>query len=106
MQRNFSPMHAPPEKRHVVVFDLGGVLLDRNPRHLYRKLFAGDDVAMEDFLATVCTEQWNERQDAGRSFADAVAEPLPRHADKAELIERMSLGTGLRCRAKAGNPAG
>jgi hypothetical protein len=37
-----------------VVFDLGGVLIDWNPRHLYRKLFARDDAAMEHFLATVC----------------------------------------------------
>ena len=73
--------------RRVVVFDLGGVLLDWNPRHLYRKLFAGDEAAMEDFLATVCTVEWNERQDAGRSFADAVAELLPQHAGKAPLIE-------------------
>ena len=73
--------------RSVVIFDLGGVLLEWNPRHLYRKLFAGDEAAMEDFLANVCTAEWNERQDAGRTFADAVAELLPRHADKRELIE-------------------
>jgi len=42
---------------------------------------------MESFLATVCTVEWNERQDAGRSFADAVAELAPRHPDKVELIE-------------------
>ena len=74
-------------KRSVAIFDLGGVLLDWNPRHLYRKLFAGDEAAMEHFLATVCTTEWNERQDAGRSFAEASRELLPRHADKIELIE-------------------
>jgi 2-haloacid dehalogenase len=73
--------------RRVVVFDLGGVLLDWDPRHLYRRLFAGDEAAMEDFLANVCTTQWNECQDAGRSFADGVAELMARHADKRELIE-------------------
>jgi 2-haloacid dehalogenase len=77
---------APAPPRRVVVFDLGGVLLDWNPRYLYRKLFAGDEAAMESFLANVCTPEWNERQDAGRSFADAVAALLPRHADQAELI--------------------
>lgn len=74
-------------RRRVVVFDLGGVLLQWNPRFLYRKLFAGDEAAMEHFLATVCTVEWNERQDAGRTFADAVAELMPRHADKVDLIE-------------------
>jgi 2-haloacid dehalogenase len=74
-------------KRTVAVFDLGGVLLDWNPRHLYRKLFGGDEAAMEHFLANVCTTEWNQRQDAGRSFADAVRELLPQHRDKLELIE-------------------
>jgi 2-haloacid dehalogenase len=73
--------------RRVVVFDLGGVLIEWNPRYLYRKLFGGDDAAMESFLADVCTVGWNERQDAGRSFADAVAELRPHHPDKLELIE-------------------
>ena len=74
-------------QRSVAIFDLGGVLIDWNPRHLYRKLFDGDEAAMEHFLATVCTTEWNQRQDAGRSFADATRELLPRHADKIELIE-------------------
>jgi 2-haloacid dehalogenase len=74
-------------QRSVAIFDLGGVLLDWNPRHLYRKLFGGDEAAMEHFLATVCTTEWNERQDAGRSFAEATRELLPIHADKIELIE-------------------
>lgn len=81
-----SPVSAPAPQRRVVVFDFGGVLLNWNPRHLYRKLFAGDEAAMEAFLANVCTSEWNERQDAGRSFADAVAALMPRHADQAELI--------------------
>lgn len=83
-------MHATPSRRRVVVFDLGGVLIDWNPRHLYRKIFTGDESAMEAFLADVCTVEWNERQDAGRTFAEAAAELLPRHADKADLIEAFS----------------
>jgi 2-haloacid dehalogenase len=83
---DMSSAPALPPQRRIVVFDFGGVLLNWNPRHLYRKLFAGDEVAMEAFLANVCTTEWNEQQDAGRSFADAVAELLPRHPDKAALI--------------------
>jgi 2-haloacid dehalogenase len=90
---NGRPMRRPvgrpggrPGGRSIVVFDLGGVLIDWNPRHLYRKLFAGDEAAMEHFLATVCTQHWNERQDAGRSFAEAEAELIRAHPDKAELI--------------------
>jgi 2-haloacid dehalogenase len=73
--------------RLIAVFDLGGVLVDWDPRHLYRKLFAGDDHAMEHFLATVCTPSWNLRQDAGRSFADACAELKLAHPDEAGLID-------------------
>jgi 2-haloacid dehalogenase len=70
-----------------VIFDLGGVLLDWNPRHLYRQLFPGDEAAMEHFLATVCTSAWNIRQDAGRPVAEACALLAAAHPDKAELIE-------------------
>jgi len=54
---------------------------------LYRKLFDGDPEAMEEFLATVCTESWNEQQDAGRPFADACASLKLVHPHKAELID-------------------
>jgi 2-haloacid dehalogenase len=71
----------------IVVFDLGGVLIDWDPRHLYRKLFADDEAAMEHFLATVCTHEWNRRQDAGRSFAEGARLLKTEHPDKAELID-------------------
>jgi 2-haloacid dehalogenase len=80
-------MSTMPSRRSVAIFDLGGVLIDWDPRHLYRKLFAGDEQAMEAFLADVCTVDWNERQDAGRSFAEATEALMPRHADKRHLIE-------------------
>jgi 2-haloacid dehalogenase len=70
-----------------IAVDLGGVLIDWNPRYLYRKLFDGDPEAMEEFLATVCTESWNEQQDAGRPFADACASLKLVHPHKAELID-------------------
>src|SRR6266404_2953452 len=75
------------DKRDVVIFDLGGVLIDWNPRHLYRKLFDGDEPAMEHFLATVCTQEWNRSQDAGRLVGDAAHLLRQQHADKAELID-------------------
>jgi len=69
-----------------VVFDLGGVLINWDPRHLYRKIFGADEVAMERFLAEVCTMEWNAALDAGRPFAEAVAELAAAHPDQAELI--------------------
>lgn len=74
-------------ERSVAVFDLGGVLIDWNPRYLYRKLFDGDEQAMEHFLANVCTASWNDQQDAGRSFAEGCALLRKMHTDKADLID-------------------
>jgi 2-haloacid dehalogenase len=68
-----------------VVFDLGGVLIDWDPRHLYRKLLA-DEAAVEEFLATVCTLEWNAEQDRGRPFAEGVAELIERHPAHADAI--------------------
>jgi 2-haloacid dehalogenase len=73
--------------RNIVVFDLGGVLIDWDPRHLYRKLFNGDEPAIEHFLSTVCTHEWNRAQDAGRSFAEGTRLLKRQHPDKAELID-------------------
>ncbi len=69
-----------------VIFDLGGVLIDWNPRYLYRGMFAGDHAAMERFLADVCSPEWNLSLDAGRPFAEAVAELCGRHSDQRERI--------------------
>ncbi|MGA8432937.1 MAG: HAD family phosphatase [Candidatus Sulfotelmatobacter sp.] len=73
--------------RLVAVFDLGGVLIDYNPRYLYRKLFHGDEEAMEHFLANICTSSWNLQQDAGRSFADACASLKLLHPSQSALID-------------------
>lgn len=54
-----------------IIFDLGAVLIDWNQRHLYRKIFKTEE-EMEWFLANVCTSEWNEEQDAGRPFEEAV----------------------------------
>ena len=68
-----------------VVFDLGGVLIDWDPRYLYRKLLA-DEAAVEEFLATVCTPEWNAEQDRGRPFAEGIAELVGRHPEHAAAI--------------------
>ena len=69
-----------------VLFDLGAVLIDWNPRYLYRPLFGGDDAAMERFLAEVVPPEWNHQIDAGKTFSEAVAERIRDHPAHAELI--------------------
>jgi 2-haloacid dehalogenase len=68
-----------------VVFDLGGVLIDWNPRHLYRQLF-DDEAAMEEFLATVCTLEWHVAHDLGQSTAESCAELALEHPEHASMI--------------------
>ena len=66
-----------------IIFDLGGVLIDWNPRHLYRKIFKTEE-EIEWFLENICTNEWNEKQDAGRSFEEATKElagKFPEHKE-------------------------
>ena len=69
-----------------VVFDLGGVLIDWNPRYLFRQL-SDDAAAVEHFLAEICSPEWNERQDAGRNWAEATAVLVAQHPQYAAWIE-------------------
>ena len=68
-----------------VVFDLGGVLIDWDPRYLYRQLLPEDEV--EAFLDEIGFAAWNHAQDAGGSWSDAVATHVARHPHRRELIE-------------------
>ena len=70
---------------NVVVFDLGGVLVDWNPRYVYRGMFE-NDAAMERFLSEVCSPAWNEKQDEGRPWREALDELIARHPDQAAMI--------------------
>ena len=70
----------------IIVFDLGGVLIDWNPRHLYRKLIDNED-DIETFLSEVCNSEWNAKQDAGRTLAEATDERIVLFPDKKSLIE-------------------
>lgn len=73
-----------------VVFDIGGVLLDWDPRHLYRRLIP-DPAEREWFLSEVCTPEWNATLDAGRSFdeaCDELAGRFPAHAEHIHAWKR------------------
>ncbi len=75
----------PTAEIEAVVFDIGGVLLDWNPRHLYRKLFA-DEEAMNRFLDEICTLEWHDAHDRGVPFERSCAELAAQHPDYRELI--------------------
>lgn len=69
-----------------IIFDLGGVLIDWNPRHLYRKIF-DDEQQMESFLSEITTSDWNEEQDAGRPVAEATELLVRQHPSYKKEIE-------------------
>jgi 2-haloacid dehalogenase len=71
--------------RPVLIFDLGGVVLDWNPRHLFRALIP-DETEREWFLAEVCSPAWNAQMDAGKPAAEAVAELSAEYPEHADLI--------------------
>lgn len=63
-----------------IIFDLGGVLIDWNPRYLYNKIFKTEEET-NWFLDNICTSEWNDLQDAGRSIAEATAELVAKHPE-------------------------
>ncbi|GAB2649684.1 HAD family hydrolase [Kribbella swartbergensis] len=75
----------------VVVFDIGGVLLDWSPDYLYAELIP-DEEQRTRFLAEVTTPDWNHQQDAGRPWAEAIAELTALHPEHAEWIEAYDTG--------------
>jgi len=67
-----------------ILFDFGNVLLEWNPRYVYRRYFPNDEAAMEQFLNEVSFMDWNAQQDKGRSFTEGVAvlsKQFPQYSD-------------------------
>lgn len=72
-------------KLRAVVFDVGNVLYDWNPRFLYERLIPAGP-ALDAFLLDVATKDWHFQHDAGRPFAETSAELAAAHPEHAELI--------------------
>jgi 2-haloacid dehalogenase len=66
-----------------IIFDFGNVLLEWNPRNVYKRYFPGDPEGMELFFKEVDFMNWNLQQDKGRPFAEGVAilsQQFPHHS--------------------------
>lgn len=70
-----------------IIFDFGNVLLEWNPRQVYRRYFNGDEAALEQFLHEVSFMDWNAQQDKGRPFAEGVADLSRQFPHHSELIQ-------------------
>jgi len=75
------------KKINTIIFDLGGVLIDWNPKYVYRKVFNGDEDKVNWFLNTICTMDWNMEQDAGRTWQEATDLLVKQHPEHKEWIE-------------------
>lgn len=69
-----------------LIFDLGGVLIDWNPAYVFDKLIE-DEEKRRHFFSTICTAEWNEEQDAGRSLKDATQLLVDQYPEWQEYIE-------------------
>ena len=65
-----------------IIFDYGNVLIEWNPRYVFRRYFS-DEESMEQFLHEIDFMEWNALQDRGRPHAEGVAalsKEFPQHA--------------------------
>jgi 2-haloacid dehalogenase len=69
-----------------VVFDVGKVLVEWDPRYLYEKLIP-DSAERLHFLTHVATRDWHFQHDAGRPFAETCAELIAEFPQHRALIE-------------------
>lgn len=72
-----------------IVFDLGAVLIDWNPRYFYRSVFT-DEAEMEYFLKEICNSAWCLEMDGGKPFAQAceeLAQKYPRYAQQIKMYD-------------------
>lgn len=70
-----------------ILFDFGNVLIEWDPRSVYRRYFPDNEEAMERFLQEVNFMDWNAQQDKGRSFSEGVALLSKQFPQYAELIQ-------------------
>ena len=68
-----------------IIFDLGGVLIDWNPDYMYKKIIQ-DENQRKWFLENICTSDWNEAQDGGRSINEANELLIKSFPEYKELI--------------------
>lgn len=75
------------KKIDTIIFDLGGVLIDWNPEYVYLDVFKGNRDKMKWFFENICTNDWNENQDAGYPLAKATEERIALFPEHEELIK-------------------
>lgn len=66
---------------NTIIFDLGGVLIDWNPLYVYDENYFDSPATRDYFFKNICTSEWNEEQDAGRSIVEATQQLVAKFPD-------------------------
>jgi 2-haloacid dehalogenase len=78
-------MNQPLSKIDTIIFDLGNVLVDWSPSYLFDKIFHKKE-DRDFFLENICTPEWHNTQDAGRSPTEATEEKVKEFPEWAHAI--------------------
>lgn len=66
---------------NTIIFDLGGVLIDWNPLYVFDDKYFETEEKRAYFFSNICTNDWNEEQDAGRSIVEATQVLIEKYPD-------------------------
>lgn len=73
-------------KINTIIFDLGGVLIDWNPRYVFHDTYFEEAEKLDYFFQHICTSDWNEEQDAGRSIVTATQQLIEQYPEWEKAI--------------------
>ena len=68
------------------LFDLGGVFFDWDPKFFFKEIFNNDD-ELNHFIENICNNDWNIKQDRGRSIIDGEKELIKRFPEYEDKIK-------------------
>jgi len=68
-----------------IIWDLGNVLIKWDPRFLYRQIFDTEE-QVNWFLTNICTSDWNEQQDAGRTWEEGTSLLIQQYPEHEQAI--------------------
>ncbi len=66
---------------NTIIFDLGNVLIDWSPLHVFDENYFDSPEKRDYFFSHICTMDWNEQQDEGRSIVEATQELIEKFPD-------------------------
>ena len=66
---------------NTIIFDLGGVLIDWNPLYVYDDKYFDSVEKKAYFFEHICSSDWNEEQDAGRSIVEATQSLIEKYPE-------------------------